>query len=138
MSELPIKNWSVLIHDKRISNIPNNDTLHHDIYDCICCPRIEEINEYKVVIHNSFDGREVAENADNATEETVEEPEIDMARSYMYGFLIGVCVIEALFVSVYWSDVTITMVRFLMVQVAIMYAVILIDNHQIKTENENI
>jgi hypothetical protein len=70
--------------------------------------------------------------------ETVEEPDVDMARSYMYGFLIGVCVIEALFVSVYWSDVTITMVRFLMVQVAIMYAVILIDNHQIKTENENI
>jgi hypothetical protein len=70
--------------------------------------------------------------------ETVEEPDVDMARSYMYVFLIGVCVIEALFVSVYWSNVNITTLRFLMVQFAIMYAVILIDNHQIKTENENI
>jgi predicted CoA-binding protein len=49
--------------EKEIYHIlPVNDSDHHsECGDCKCSPRIEELSDRVLIVHNSFDGREVVE-----------------------------------------------------------------------------
>lgn len=44
---------------------PVNDIIEHDLdtTTCECQPKIEEVNGEMLVIHNSYDGRELMEQA---------------------------------------------------------------------------
>lgn len=44
-----------------INVIPLNDLKDHTDNDCLCKPKIEIVNNVTLVIHNSFDCRELTE-----------------------------------------------------------------------------
>jgi hypothetical protein len=57
----PSKDWQVLQIDDEYHVLPNNDTHNHSyLMTCHCHPRRDAEDE-AVIVHNSFDGRELIE-----------------------------------------------------------------------------
>lgn len=54
--------WLTVIEGNMAHVVPVAD-LHPHFYadDCPCTPVVETINQHKIFVHNSYDGREVAE-----------------------------------------------------------------------------
>jgi len=59
-----MKKWSAFVAENNdIFVIPLDDIREHSRYDCPCGPKTEIYGERLLVIHNSFDEREVIEGA---------------------------------------------------------------------------
>lgn len=59
----PIDRINTIPIDKMIHVVPNNDQHEHteEGYKCLCNPKLRIENEHLIIIHNSYDGRELYE-----------------------------------------------------------------------------